>query len=116
KLLVVRPPEVHAALVAAELVRLDPVLVSVLDVDAAALEAVTHLAVARELVEVDQGLLGIAAPDAADGILDEQVLEEPVPEAERHLEPMGGGVGQVVVHEDVVVAPAALVIETLGRG
>ncbi len=73
-------PEVDAALVGAEGVGQDAIGLPMLDVDAAALQAVGHLAVALDDVLRDQRILRVTAPDAADRVLDEPVAPEDVSE------------------------------------
>src|SRR5690606_24656210 len=91
---VVVPPQVDGALVAPEDVVADDIAGAVLDVDAAALEAVGALTVALEEVAGDESVLRVAAPDAADGVLHHAIPDEAVAEAEGELDAVGGGVGE----------------------
>ena len=100
---VVVPPEVDAGLVVEEGVPEDPVVGAVLHVDGPALEAIGEPAVPGELVLGDEGVGRVAAPDAADGILNEPVLREDVALAEGHLDAVGGGVGEIISDEEIPV-------------
>ena len=82
----------------------------VLDVDPATLEPIAGVPVTPENIVRDQGVLAVSAPDAADRVGLEDILEDAVSKAEGELEPVGGGVRQVVPDEQVVVVAQAGVI------
>ena len=109
KVRIVTAPEVNPALVGHEHIVKDQVVAPMINVHAATFQSVALLAVALEKVAGDQGRARVARPNTADRVAYDAIAQVLVAEGERVLDPVRGGIREIVSNQQIVGIATALV-------
>src|SRR4029079_15769794 len=85
-----------------ETVEEDQVVASVVDIDAPALEAISHLAVIPEVIADDKCLAGVTGPNSANRITYDPIFDVTVAERKGVFDAVRGRIGEIIVDQQIV--------------